>query len=118
MAGTFTNLLYHMVFSTKLRKPWITPQLKEELYRYMGGIVRGEGGTLLEINGMSDHVHLFLKLKPTVAVSDFLEKLRPNSSKWVNKEKQRIRKFGWQDGYGAFTVSESQVLRLRRYIRN
>ena len=117
MAGTYTNLLYHIVFSTKNRLPLITPQLKEDLYAYMGGIVRGEGGTLLEINGMPDHVHLLVKLKPTTAISDFLRVLKANSSKWAN-EKKRLRKLGWQEGYAAFTVSESQSPRVRNYIRN
>jgi REP element-mobilizing transposase RayT len=84
----------------------------------MGGIVRGEGGTLLEINGMSDHVHLLVKLKPTTAISDFLRVLKANSSKWVNENKKRLRKLGWQEGYAAFTVSESQAPRVRCYIRN
>jgi len=118
MAATLTNLLYHVVFSTKLRVPLITESLEAELYRYMGGIIRGEGGILLEIGGMSDHVHLLVKLKPTVAVADMLRVLKANSSKWVNEEKWHLQKFGWQDGYAAFTVSQSQVLQVRRYIRN
>ena len=117
MAGTYTNLLYHLVFSTKNRQPWIAPEIEEELYRYVGGIVRGEGGTLLEVNGMPDHVHLLVKLKPARAVSEILQHIKGNSSKWLNETKMRVRKFGWQDGYAAFTVSESQVA-VRRYIQN
>jgi putative transposase len=117
MSGTYTNLLYHLVYSTKDRLPLITPQLKDDLYSYMGGIVRGEGGVLLEINGMPDHVHLLVKLKPTLAISDFLRVLKSNSSKWANEQKGRLRKLGWQEGYAAFTVSESQVPRVTKYIR-
>jgi len=118
MSGTFTNLLFHVTFSTKLRRPWIRPELETELLRYMGGIIRGEGGILLEINGVPDHVHLLVKLKPTATLSGFLAKVKANSSKWVNQNKSRIYKFRWQDGYGAFTVSESQVPRVRTYIRD
>ena len=118
MAGTYANLLYHLVFSTKNRHPWIAPDIEEELYCYMGGIVRGEGGSLLEVNGMPDHVHLLAKLKPSRAVSEILQHLKGNSSKWLNETKMRVRKFGWQDGYAAFTVSESRVEAVRRYIRN
>lgn len=116
MSGTYTNLLYHLVFSTKNRLPLITLQLKDDLYSYMGGIVRGEGGTLLQINGISDHVHLLVKLKPTIAISDFLRVLKANSSKWANEQPGRLRKLGWQEGYAAFTVSESQAPRVSVYI--
>ncbi|MGH7964060.1 MAG: IS200/IS605 family transposase [Candidatus Binatia bacterium] len=118
MAATLTNLLYHIVFSTKLRVPMITESLEAELYRYMGGIIRGEGGILLAIGGVSDHVHLLVKCKPTIAVADMLRVLKANSSKWINEEKRGLQKFGWQDGYGAFTVSQSQVPHVRRYIRD
>lgn len=118
MPGTYTNLLYHLVFSTKERRPLITDRFREDLYKYMGGIVRGEDGVLIEIGGIADHVHLLVKLKPVVALSDFMRVLKANSSKWVNEEKLKIRGFGWQDGYAAFTVSESQVLRIVKYIQN
>ncbi len=83
----------------------------------MGGIVRGEGGALLAIGGMPDHVHLLVQLKPTIALADMMRLLKGNSSKWMNERKTRTRKFGWQDGYAAFTVSESQIARVSRYIR-
>ena len=117
MAGTYTNLLYHLVFSTKNRIPLISDALQEDLYSYIGGIIRGEGGVLLEIGGMSDHVHLVTELKPTKSVSEMLNRIKAKSSKWVNAEKLKMRKFGWQDGYAAFSVSESQVASVRRYVR-
>jgi REP element-mobilizing transposase RayT len=117
MAGTYTNLLYHLVFSTKGRFPLVTRELQPELYAYVGGIVRGEGGVLVEIGGMPDHVHLLAKFKPTAAVAEMLRLVKGSSSKWVNEEKFKARKFGWQDGYAAFSVSESQVDAVREYIR-
>lgn len=118
MAGTYTNLLYHFVFSTKNRIPLISENLQQDLYCYIGGIVRGEGGALLEIGGTSDHVHLLTKLKPMKSVSEMLNRIKSKASKWMNEEKMKMRKFGWQDGYGAFSVSESQVASVRRYIRS
>ena len=73
---------------------------------------------MLEVGGMPDHIYLLVKLKPTIAVSDFLRQVKANSSMWINEEKFKIHKFGWQDGYRAFTVSRSQVEHVARYIRN
>ena len=117
MPATYSNLLYHILFSTKDRERLITEEFKEELYRYMAGIAREEGGTLLEIGGIEDHVHLLAKFKPSIAVSDMLRLIKTNSSKWMHEEKRHAR-FGWQEGYAAFSVSESQVIAVRRYIRN
>jgi putative transposase len=118
VAGTYTNLLYHFVFSTKNRIPLISENVQQDLYSYIGGIVRGEGGTLLEIGGVSDHVHLLTKLKPTKSISEMLNRIKSKASKWMNAEKMKMRRFGWQDGYGAFSVSESQIASVRRYIRS
>jgi putative transposase len=114
----YTNLLHHIVFSTKSRVPLITNELQEEMYRYIGGIIRAEGGVQIEIGGMPDHVHILAKIKPAIAVSDMLAKIKANSSKWVNDHEMKMRKFGWQEGFGAFTVSESQAPSLIEYIRN
>jgi REP-associated tyrosine transposase len=118
MAGTFTNLLYHIVFSTKDRAPMIHKDVQERLYEYMGGIIRGQGGVLLEIGGVADHVHLLAKLKADTAVAVLLRLLKSNSSGWVNDHRLIPGRFAWQTGYGAFSVSESQVEAVRRYIRN
>lgn len=88
MAGTFTNLLYHLVFSTKNRIPLIHISLESDLYAYIGGIIRGEGGVLLEIGGMPDHVHLLAKFKPSRSVAEMLNRIKAKSSKWVNEEKE------------------------------
>lgn len=117
MPSTYSNLLYHIVFSTKDRERLITEDFKEELYSYMAGIAREEGGTLLEIGGIEDHVHLLAKFKPSIAVSDMLRLIKTNSSKWAHEDKGHAR-FGWQEGYAAFSVSESQVVAVQRYIRN
>lgn len=116
MPHTYTNLLYHVVFSTKERLPFIKNDIKPRLYEYIGGTIRGIGGICLEIGGVTDHVHLLVKLKPTLDVSKFLQDLKPNVTNWARREIQP--KFEWQNGYGAFTVGESQIESVRRYIQN
>jgi putative transposase len=118
MPSTYTNLLYHIVFSTKDRLPLITEEFKEELYSYIGGIIRAESGVQLEIGGVNDHVHILAKFKSAVSVSEMLAKFKANSSKWANEHKLKVRKFGWQEGFAAFSVSESLVPVIRKYIQN
>ena len=116
MPRTYTNLLFHIVFSTKERYPFIRPEFRERLYEYMGGAIRGLNGICLEIGGIEDHIHILTKLRPTLAVSAFLEELKPSVTKWARPIIHP--KFEWQDGYAAFSVSESQVPAVRRYIQN
>ncbi len=113
---SYTNLLYHIVFATKKRHPFITDELRPELHKYLGGTARGLRGIALEVGGVSDHVHVLAKIKPTVAVAEFIKQLKANSSGWANK--MTHGRFAWQERYGAFTVSESQVEKVRAYIRN
>ena len=91
MASTFTSLTYHVVFSTKYRRNRITAALREELYKYIGGVVRDQKGVLLEIGGVADHVHLLAGFSPTVAVSDVVRLIKANSSKWVNERPDTTR---------------------------
>jgi putative transposase len=113
---SYTNLLYHVVYATKERAPLITTTLRPRLHEYLGGTVRGLGGIPIEINGIADHVHLLVKLRPIISVSEFLSKLKSNSSGWARR--QTAGRFAWQARYGAFTVSESQVHHVRKYIQN
>lgn len=117
MGSTLTNLVYHVVFITQARERLIHQKLREELYLYMGGIVKGEGGVLLQIGSMTDHVHLVLKLKPIHNLSEMMQKIKGNSSKWINAETGLAGRFRWQDGYGAFTVSESHIPVVVKYIK-
>lgn len=117
MPSSYTNLKYHIVFGTKLRQGLIVPDLEERLHSYLGGIVSTLGGVPIEINGMPDHVHLLAGLRATTAVAEAVKSLKGGSSRWVNEQKLTESVFGWQEGYSAFTVSESQVEAVRRYIR-
>jgi REP element-mobilizing transposase RayT len=118
MAGTFSRLLYHLVFSTKHRTRFIDPNVRTNLYPYMEGIVRNKGGWLLALGGMPDHVHLLIRLKPDMPVSDLVRDVKSNSSGWIHEEKGLPADFAWQTGYAAFTVSESQEGVVRTYIQN
>lgn len=94
----------------------ITADREERLYEYIGGIIRGLGGILLKINGVEDHVHVLLKLRPDRAVSDVLRDLKANSSGWMHGVFPDAKDFSWQNGYAAFTVSSSQVDKVANYI--
>jgi putative transposase len=113
---SYTNFLFHIVFGTKGRLPMMNDQMRAQFYAYLGGTVRGLGGIALEINGMADHIHLLVKLKPTIMFSDFIRDLKSNSSAWAKQN--GLSKFAWQRRYGAFTVSESQLKIVRNYIKN
>lgn len=116
MSDSYTNLLYHIVFSTKDRRPLITPQYEIRLYDYIGGTLRSLGGVSLELNGTADHIHLLAKLRPDYALSNVLRDLKANATGWMHDIFPSLRHFSWQRGYGAFTVSQSNVETVRRYI--
>ena len=116
MAHTFTNLLVHATFSTKDRVPVLDGELGPRVCAYMGGIARDIKAQALAVNGTRDHVHLELRLPPTVCVSDAMRLIKTNSSRWVNEKRLTRGVFGWQTGYGAFTVSESNREGVAAYI--
>ncbi len=115
--STFTSLTYHAVFGTKHRRSQITVKIRDELYSYIGGIIRSEKGYLLEIGGIADHIHILAGFSPAVAVAEMLRHIKAGSSKWLNERNDLTERFKWQTGYGAFTVSQSQVPVVRRYIQ-
>jgi REP-associated tyrosine transposase len=117
MPHTFTNLRYHLVFTTKHRKAVIGPEVRDDLYRYIGGIIRRERGLLLEIGGVADHVHILAGFMPRLSLSEAMQKIKGSSSRWWNEQSLTPDPFAWQNGYSAFTVSESQVAKVRRYIQ-
>jgi putative transposase len=117
LPNTYTKLLVHVVFGTKNRTATIPADLREDFYSYIGGIVRGEGGSLRAIGGMPDHVHLLVRVGPRASISNLMQKLKANSSRWLSR---RIRRgsFSWQSGYAAFSVSGSAAGAVMRYIAN
>lgn len=115
MAQTYTRLLYHIVFSTKDRRPFIAPKLKTDLHPYLGGIVKRLKGVPMSIGGVEDHVHLLTSIPPNITVSDFLRDLKAGSSRWVREN--GLRDFEWQRGYAAFTANQSIADDVDAYIR-
>ncbi len=116
--GAYTQLTYHVVFSTKYRRQAIREGIRQRLYEYIGGIVRARTGHLIEIGGMEDHLHLLMNLSPANPVSEVVRDIKANASRWANGLPEMKNRFEWQKGYGAFTVSYSQMESVRGYIRN
>ncbi|HEY0379074.1 MAG TPA: IS200/IS605 family transposase [Pyrinomonadaceae bacterium] len=116
MAHTFTSLLTHVIFSTKDRAPCIKAALKPRLFAYLGGIVRELKGKAFAVNGTSDHAHMLISLPPSTAVSDAVRVIKANSSGWVHELGAGYRTFAWQIGYGAFSVSQSNMSAVIKYI--
>ena len=117
MSRTYIQIFIHLVFSTKNCDPLITTEIKPELHAYLGGLVRELKGRAHAINGMPDHVHMLVSLPPTISISEALGFIKANSSGWVH-QKWPDSPFAWQLGYGAFSVSKSQVPAVTKYIRN
>ena len=116
MSRTFTNLLTHVIFSTKDRAPLIRAEIKSELFAYLGGLTRELKGKAYGINGTNDHVHMLISLPPNISTSDALRFIKANSSGWISDKWKKA--FAWQLGYGAFSVSKSNVPEVLRYIAN
>ncbi len=116
MANTYTQLYAHVVFAVKGRANLISKTWKEELYKYITGIITNKNQKLMIINGMPDHVHILIGLKPDCNLSDLVRDIKANSSKWINENKYVIGKFEWQTGFGAFSASQSQIQKVVQYI--
>ncbi len=116
MSGTYSQILLHIVFSTKAREPTITPELAERLYAYIGGIIRSEKGVLFNIGGAPDHVHLFLRWRTDASISDLMRIVKSRSSRWVHDSFPAKHAFAWQEGYSVFTVSKSREPMVKAYI--
>ncbi|WP_421896083.1 IS200/IS605 family transposase [Marinoscillum sp.] len=118
MANTYTQLYVHVVFAVRGRQNMISPKWKEELYKYITGIVTNKGQKLMIINGMPDHLHMLIGMKPDLALSDLIRDIKANSSKFINEKGLATGKFAWQNGFGAFTVGQSQKENVINYIKH
>lgn len=116
IAMSHTHFLFHIVFATKDRRLLIANEWESELHAYISGIIKNHGGQTLEIGGMPDHVHIATQLDLKVGFPDLMRDVKASSSRWVRQN--RLREFSWQRRYGAFTISESALEPVRRYIRN
>ena len=114
MGSTFHSLHYHVVFSTKGRRPFIDRKWRDDLHAYLGGIIRGLGGVAEAVGGVEDHVHLLISLKTTDAPANIIRELKKASSVWAAEN--HLPGFSWQEGYAVFTVSWTHVGIVRKYI--
>lgn len=118
MANTYTQIHIQFVFAVKFRDAVIHSSWKDELYRYMTGIVQNNKHKLIAINGMPDHIHILIGMRPTQSISDLMQDIKGSSSKWINQKGFIKGKFEWQEGYGAFSYGKSQVKDVIAYIEN
>ncbi|MCP4104255.1 MAG: IS200/IS605 family transposase [Desulfobacteraceae bacterium] len=118
MAGTFSQIYIQTVFSVKGRENLISKSWKDELHKYIAGIIKGKNQKPIIVNGMPDHVHVFVGLRPSMAISDLVRDIKNNSSNFINKNRFVKGKFAWQEGYGAFSYGHSQIDNVYRYIMN
>lgn len=118
MAGTVSQIYIHVVFAVNGRQNLIQKEWKDELHSYIAGIVKNKGQKTIIVNGMPDHVHVFIGLKPAHAISDLVRDIKNNSSNFINDRKLVKGKFSWQEGYGAFSYGHSQIESVYNYILN
>lgn len=118
MPGTYSQIYIQVVFAVKGRENLISKTWKEELHKYIAGIIKGKDQKSIIVNGMPDHIHAFIGLRPSMAISDLVRDIKNNSSNFINDKKWVKGKFAWQEGYGAFSYSHSHIENVYNYILN
>lgn len=118
MPGTFSKLYIQVVFAVKGRENMISNDWNKELHKYIAGIIKGKDQKSIIVNGMPDHIHAFIGLRPAMPISDLVRDIKNNSSNFINDHQWTKKKFGWQDGYGAFSYSHSHIDSVYNYILN
>lgn len=118
MAGTYSQIYIHIVFAVKGRENILQKDCREEVFKYISGIIKEKGHKPIIVNGYKDHVHCFIGLNPSIAISDLVRDIKNNSSKFINEKGYFKNKFHWQEGYGVFSYSQSQIKRVYNYILN
>ena len=118
MANTYTQIHIQTVFAVQNRACLIKTEWKNDLYKYITGIIQNHNHKLLQINGMPDHIHILFGMKPTQSLSDLMKLVKQDSSKWINNNRLTSEKFSWQAGFGAFSYSKNQLPNVIKYIQN
>lgn len=118
MPGTFSQIYIHCIFAVKNRAPYLKKEFREEVFKYISGIITNKGHKAIIVNGMYDHIHLLIGLKPSNSLSELIRDVKNNSSNFINKNNWLTQKFKWQEGYGAFSCSHSQLGAVYDYILN
>lgn len=117
-SGTFSQIYIQLVFVVKGRENLLKKTFREEVFKYMSGIVKAKGQKSIIINGVEDHVHLFIGLKPSMRLSDLVRDIKNNTTNFINEKRFVVGKFAWQEGYGAFSYSQSQIDNVYKYVLN
>ena len=117
MPNTYTQLYIQFVFAVKAREALISKEWKDDLYKYISGIVQNNKSKMLAINGMPDHIHIFIGYKPNIALPDLVKDIKIASNLWINENKLTKQRFNWQEGYGAFSYSQSHIDKVCNYIQ-
>jgi len=118
MANTYTQIHIQLVFAVKRRRSLVQKEWKEILYKYITGVIQNNGHKVLAINGMPDHIHILIGLRPAQSLSALVQDIKANSSRWINEQRLSSEKFEWQEGYGAFSYCKSHVMNVIKYIQN
>ena len=118
MANTYTQIHLQAIFAVKYRQALISINWEDQLYRYITAIIQNEGHKMIQINGMPDHIHILFGMRPKQALSVLMQHIKQDSSIWINSNGLTNKKFTWQQGYGAFSYSKSQLPRVIAYIKN
>jgi len=118
MANTYTQIYIHIVFTVEGRQNLIRKEYREELHKYITGIIRNQEQKVIAINSMPDHVHILIGMKPNIALSDLVRDIKANSSKFINEKNWMMGRFNWQEGFGGFSYSHSQIDAVANYIKN
>ena len=117
MANTYTQIYIHIVFAVEHRQNLIPKEHKEDLHQYITGIVANKKQKMIQINSMSDHMHILIGIDPNIAISDLVKTIKANSSKFINNKQWTVGKFNWQEGFAAFSYSHSQLDNVADYIK-
>ncbi|QQL45007.1 IS200/IS605 family transposase [Sulfuriroseicoccus oceanibius] len=118
MGHSLANIYIHLIFSTKDRRPWLDDTFRPNLHAYMASVLNLKDCHLILINSIEDHVHILFRLSRTTSLADAVEDVKKSSSQWIKRQSPEHSKFAWQPGYGAFSVSESNMLAVKAYIQN
>lgn len=118
MSQSLSKLYVHIVFHTKYNQALIKPEVEQELYAYIGGIIKENQSFPIRINGVADHIHILATMSKNIALAKFVEEIKRNSSRWIKTKGPEYQNFAWQGGYGGFSVSPSVLERVKKYIEN
>jgi REP element-mobilizing transposase RayT len=118
MSQSLTNNLIHLTFSTKFHQPFLNSEIEKELFPYLSKIFRSTDSPVISINGTKDHIHILFSLSKKIALCSVIERVKKNSSKWIKTKGTKYKNFRWQNGYAAFSVDQSNIERIKKYITN